>query len=113
MSPKSIMFMGLVLAVGTIISLTFGGQWLGSSEVSIQDALTVFTQAKILGIWSVTVPNITFFLVGAKSMMTLDFAFFGGVLGMVQWIFMLVFVSAFMWGIYSVMIYVISGLFKR
>ncbi len=113
MRTAQIMFMGWLAATGTLVSLTFGGLWLGTTEVALANSLTVFKQANILGIWSITVPNISFFLVGAKSMMMMDFAFFQGPAAIFQWFAMLVFGYAFMWGIFTTVIGVIQGLFHR
>ena len=108
------MFMGWIFAAGTVISLTFGGAWLGTTEASVASALTVFKQTNILGIWSITVPNISFFLVGAKSLMMMDFAFFQGEWGLFfQWILFMTLGVAMMWGIFVVVIGVIQGLFRR
>ena len=113
MRPQQIMFMGWLFAVGTLISLTFGGLWIGSEEVVMANALTVFKQANILGIWSVTVPNISFFLVGVKSLMMLDFAFFRGEAALIQWLLFMTIGLALMWGIFTIVIGVIQGLFRR
>ncbi len=113
MSPKHIMFMGLICAAGTLISLTFGGLWLGATETEVTNALTVFKQAEILGTWSVAVPNISFFLVGASALMSLDFAFFGGLMGIVQWFLFMTIGLGMLWGIYTVVIGTINGLFRR
>lgn len=113
MHPKQMMFMGLIFAAGTMISLTFGGAWIGTSEVDVVNSLTVFKQANILGLWSVMVPNIDFFLVGAKSLMMMDFAFFTGPMALLQWFLMMVFGIAFLWGFLIVIIGVIQGLWKR
>ena len=113
MRPQQIMFMGWVFAVGAMISLTFGGLWIGSEEALVADSLTVFKQANILGTWSVMVPNVSFFLIGAKSLMMMDFAFFRGEMAIVQWFFFLVFGVGLLWGFFMVLIQVISGLFRR
>lgn len=113
MRPQQIMFMGLILAAGTLISLTFGGAWLGSEEVEVANALTVFRQANILGTWSVMVPNISFFVVGMKSLMMMDFAFFGGSWALIQWILFLTIGLGLLWGFFTVVIGTVQGLFGR
>jgi len=113
MRPQQIMFMGLLFAAGTLISLTFGGLWVGSQETNVVDAITVFKQAEILGTWSVTIPNVSFFLVGAKSLMMMDFAFFSGSWAILQWFLFLTIGLGFMWGIYTVVLGTVQGLFGR
>lgn len=107
------MFMGLIFAAGTLISLTFAGVWVGTEEVDVVNATNVFKQANILGIWSVTVPNITFFLLGAKALAMMDFAFFQGSWLLIQWIFYMTLGLGLMWGLFTVVIGVIQGLFRR
>lgn len=113
MHPKQIMFMGLVFAAGTMISLTFSGAWLGTSEVEVVNAMAVFKQANILGLWSVTIPNIDFFLVGAKSLMMLDFAFFTGPLAIVQWFMFMTVGLGLLFGFFVIVITVIQSLWRR
>ena len=114
MRQQYVMFMGFVLAIGTLISLSFSGQWLGSTEVELANAFTAFKQIDILGIWSVTVPNVTFFFVGMRALMNLNFAFFQGDAGaLIQWVLYLTVGLGLMWGIFTVVIGVIQGLFRR
>lgn len=113
MRPQQIAFMGLIFAAGTVISLTFGGAWVSTTETDVVASLSVFKQANILGIWSVMVPNVSFFLVGARALMMMDFGFFGGAMALIQWFMMLTFGVAFAWGVYIVVIGVVQGLFGR
>lgn len=107
------MFLGLVLAAGTLISLTFGGAWLNSTDLETVNTLTVFKQANIMGIWSITIPNISFFILGAKALMMFDFAFFQGGLALFQWFMFFTFGLGTMWGFYTVIIGVVQGIFGR
>ncbi len=107
------MFLGLVFAAGTMISLTFGGAWFDNTDVSLLNTISVFKQANILGIWSITVPNISFFIVGAKALMMFDFAFFQGELALLQWFFFFIIGVGTMWGLYTVIIGVVQGVFVR
>lgn len=107
------MWVGLMFSVGTLISLTYAGVGLGSEEVEFINAVAVFKQANILGIWSVPVPNITFFTIGLRALLNADFAFFGGFMQLLQWFFYTVIGLGVMWGVFSVILVVISGLFRR
>ncbi len=113
MNPKHIMFMGWLMSTGTALSLTFGGLWLGNNEAMLADAVSLFKQANILGVWAITVPNINFVLIGIKSAMMMDFAFFRGPAEIFRWFALLVFGFGLMWGIFIVVIGVINGLFHR
>ena len=107
------MWMGLILAIGTLISLSFAGVGLGSQENALADAFVAFKQVNILGVWSVTVPNVTFFFVGIRSLINMDFAFFNGNMVLVQWIMYCVLGLGLTWGIWTISIGVINGLFRR
>lgn len=113
MRPQHIMFMGLLLAVGTIISLSYAGVGLGSEEVGYANAFTAFKQANILGVWSVTIPNVTFFFVGVRALTQMDFAFFTSGMVVVQWILYMVLGLGLTWGIFTIVLGVINGLFRR
>lgn len=93
--------------------MTFAGLWLGDTDVDITNSLTAFKQANIRNVWSITVPNIDFFLVGAKALTSFDFGFFTGPLQILQWFFMLTIGLGFTWGVYTVGIYVVSGIFSK
>ena len=113
MRPHQIMGMGLILAAGTMISLTFGGAWLGSNDVAAANAFTVFKQVNILGLWSVTIPNIDFFLTGAKALITMDFAFFVGAASILQWFMFFTLGLGVIWGVYTIVIGVVQGILHR
>ena len=113
MRPQYIMFLGLIFAAGTLISLTFAGLWLGSDEIDVTNTLAVFKQADILGIWSVTIPNIDFFLTGAKALTMMDFAFFEGEMALLQWFFIMTIGLGAIWGFYTIIIGVVQGIFTR
>lgn len=113
MRPHQIMFMGLLLAAGVLISLTFGGLWLGDEDVETANAFTVFKQVNILGLWSVTIPNIDFFLTGAKHLIMMDFAFFDGSLALLQWFFFFTLGLGVIWGFFTIIISVVQGVLRR
>ena len=113
MKPQFLMFLGLLFATGTLISLTYGGAWLGDTDLEIANSLTVFKDANILGIWTITIPNVDFFFTGMKCLMMMDFAFFTGGLELVQWFFMLVISLGALWGLYTVIIGVVQSSIGR
>jgi hypothetical protein len=113
MRPQQIMFMGLILAAGTLISLTFAGAWLGGTDVAVANSFTVFKQVNIMGLWSVTIPNIDFFLSGAKSLIMMDFAFFSGAGQILQWFLFFTLGLGVIWGFFTVVIGIVSGVFRR
>ncbi|MDD5511581.1 MAG: hypothetical protein PHI12_12335 [Dehalococcoidales bacterium] len=113
MRAQQIMFMGLILAAGTLISLTFAGAWFSDADVDIANSFTVWKQVNILGLWSVNTINLDFFIGGAKSLMMMDFAFFVGAGQLFQWFMFFTFGLALLWGIFTVIISVAQGFLHR
>ena len=113
MRPQLIMFLGAILAAGTLISMTFGGGWFGSTDVSTINAVAGFKSATIVGSWSVPVPNIDFVTSGLAALLKWDFAFFDGSASLIRWFLIFIVSAGVTWGLFSVMIYTISGLFPR
>ena len=107
------MFLGFVMFIGVLISLTFAGGWFGSSDLGVINSFAGFKSAKILGIWSIMVPNIDFVTVGIAALVKMDFAFFGGSMGILRWLFLCVIGAATVFGIFTVVINTISGLWRR
>lgn len=113
MRPQQIMFLGLIFLGGTVISLTFAGGWLTSSHAGVLNSISGFRAATILGVWSIQVPNIDFITVGIAALVKMDFAFFGGSMGLLRWLFIFTIGAATVWGIFTIAIYAIQGLWRR
>ena len=113
MRPQYVMFLGLLLAAGTLISLTYGGAWIGDEELAIANSLTVFKEANVLGIWTITIPNVDFLFTGMKSLFMMDFAFFTGGLEIFQWFVFLIIVLGATWGIFVVIISLLQSAIAR
>ena len=107
------MFLGWLFMCGTVISLTFAGGWFSSTDLGVLNALAGFRSVTILGIWTIQVPNIDFITVGIASLVKMDFAFFGGPMELLRWFFIATIGLGTVWGIFTIVIYTISGLFKR
>lgn len=106
------MFLGFIFMAGLLISLTFAGGWLSSTDLGVMNSMSGFVSAKILGIWSIPVPNVNFVTVGIAALLKMDFAFFGGPMAILQWFFIATIGAGTVWGLFSTVIYVISGLWK-
>ena len=113
MTPKNASFLGLMFAAGTMIGLTLGGGWLGSTDLATVSSLTVFKEANILGLFTITIPNMDFFFTGMQAVTAMDFGFFAGGLELVQFFFLYVFAFGALWGIITVVINVIASRFGR
>lgn len=101
------------MTAGTLISMTFGGGWFGSTDITSINAIAGFRDATIMGSWSVPVPNIDFVTSGLAALVKWDFAFFEGGASLLRWFFVTTIGAGVMWGLFSVVIYTISGLFPR
>lgn len=113
MRPQLIMFLGWIMTTGTLISVTLSGGWLGDTDVTSLNAISGFKSANVLGVWTIPVPNIDFVTSGLGALLKWDFAFFNGTTEIVRWLFITTIGAGVMWGLFSVVIYTISGLFPR
>jgi hypothetical protein len=113
MRSQYVMFLGLIFGAGTLISLTYGGNWLNSTDLEIANSMSVFKDASLFGIWSITLPNVDFFFTGMKSLLMMDFGFFPGTLSLLQWFMVLVISLGALWGIYTIIISVVQSAIGR
>lgn len=113
MSPKYIMGMGFIFMAGTLISLTFGGGWLGDTEANTLNSIAAFRSANVLGLWSIMVPNLDFLTAGIGALVQMDFAFFGGTMDLLRWFFICTISAGIMFGLFCVMIVTASNLWRR
>lgn len=113
MRPHQVMFLGFLFFAGTVISLTFAGAWVSSTEVGILNSISGFVSTTILDRWTIQVPNINYVTTGIAALTKMDFAFFGGSLGLLRWLFICTIGAATVWGIFTIVIYSISGLWSR
>lgn len=113
MRPQQIMFLGFTFMVGTMISLTFAGGWLDSTDVGIVNSLVAFRSVKLLGIWTISVPNLDFILTGIGSLLKMDFAFFRGEMVLLQWFFLMTLGAGTLFGLFTIAIVTISSIWRR
>lgn len=111
------MFLGLLLAGATVIGLSFGGAWLSGDDLATANAMVPFKALSIRigpnSMFELPMINLDFFFSGFKALMTFDFAFFVGPLQILQWFMVLTIGVATMWGLYSVAIWMLQGVFGR
>ena len=113
MSPKYIMGLGFIFLSGTLISLVFGGAWLGDTEIGALNSIAAFRSVNVLGVWSIMVPNLDFLISGIGAMVSMDFAFFGGGMEILRWFFLFTISAGVMFGIFTIMIVTASNLWRR
>lgn len=112
MRPHYIMFLGLLLVTGVILSYTLGGTWFSGTDQAIFDSLTVFRPYSVFGVFDIPIPNMSFATVGLPRLVDLDFAFFGGWGGIIRY-FLYIFSQGALWGILITVIVVLSNLWRR
>ncbi len=113
MSPKYIMGLGFLFMSGTLISLTYGGLWLGDTEIDTLNSIAAFRSANVLGLWSIQVPNLDFLTTGIRALISMDFAFFGGPMELFRWFLLFTISAGILFGIFTVMIVTASNLWRR
>lgn len=113
MRPQHVMFLSTLLTAGTLLSFTLGAGWYSSDDVDYVNSLTVFRDINFFGLLSIGVPNVSYFAVGMVKLIQFDFAFFTGGTELVQFILIMVFSSATLWGIFTVIIVVATNLLPR
>ncbi len=113
MRPQHMAFLGLLLFVGTILSLLLMGSWFGASDVTAINSLSVFTDANFFGYFSIPVPNLSFVSVGLVKLVSFDYSFFGGTSAMIKWAIIYILGPATLWGILVSVLPIAWGIIKR
>lgn len=78
MSVNLIGFLSFVFVGFTILARIMEGAFANAGDFAILQNLTVFRSMDILGVFSVPVPNFSFFTSGLPHLITFDYPFFGG-----------------------------------
>lgn len=73
----------------------------------------MFSDTKIFGLFSMPVPNLSFFLIGMKNLTTMNFAFFTGELAILKFVLIMVIISGVLWGFFSTIVYVGTSILNR
>jgi hypothetical protein len=110
--PQYIMFLGLLLVTGLLLSYTLDGAWFTGSDESVFNALTLFRPYSVFGVFNIPIPNLSFATVGLPKLFDLDFAFFGGWGGIVRY-FLYIFIQGALWGVLLTVLVVLSNLWRR
>ena len=94
----------------TMINLVLGGQFMSSSDVGIMNQMT-FTQRVDVGLFSVPIPNLSFWN-GISHLVKWDYSFFGGNAELITFFFYsLTFVVAFM--LFTLVVGLLYNAFSR
>lgn len=71
-------FLSMVFFGMTIVNRVMEGQFITASDMEVVNQLTIFRPLEIFGLFSVPVPNLSYFTVGIPRLVMWDYSFFGG-----------------------------------
>ncbi len=106
-TPKLIMFLAFMFLSGLIISNISSGTWIGASDITTMNTLTVIRSYDVAGLFSVPWINIDFFVIGVPKLVAFDYSFFGGEARLIQYFFLVVTIG-FIFGILPIVIGVLQ-----
>jgi hypothetical protein len=75
---KLIGFLAFSFAGMTVINRWMNGQWITAADNAVMNNLTITHSMNVFGLFSVPVPNVSFFLTGLPRLVKWDYSFFGG-----------------------------------
>ncbi len=112
MSKQFIMFLSFCLLVGNLLCLVIDGAWLGSEDVSILQYLTGMKSLET-ATWTAifTVPY-NFFTHGFPRLITWDFSFLQGSLGIIRW-FLFIFSIGAVWALATMFLSAFQSIFAN
>jgi len=94
MSKQFIMFLAFVLLVGNILCLILDGDWIGSTDVGILQALTGMKSLETATYSSIFTVPYNFLTTGFPKLITWDFSFLQGSLGIIRWFLFIISIGA-------------------
>ncbi len=99
MSNRDMMFAAWLLIGGLVISQIMSMAYFGGADTSVTNSLLILRTYNLFGIIPIPFLNIDFFVVGLKSLIQWDFAFFQGIgFDMIKYLFYVISVGL-VWGI--------------
>lgn len=101
MSTKFFNFLAMSWFLSTLICLVIEGSYLGTTESTVINDLSLFTTLKIGGLVPIPAPNIYFFR-GVFRLLTWDYSFYSGGYEILRYFWMATLSSGAVWGIGSV-----------
>ncbi len=115
MGPKLLMFLVFVFTAGTLVSLTLEGGFFGSNEVSVMNELIGYNSISISGMGFFAIPKmaIGFLTHGLPKTITWDYSFLQGDWVLFKWIMLYPISAGIVWGLTSMFIQTVQGVFSR
>lgn len=78
-------FLTFCLAGLTLVNRVLEGQFIIAADASIVNAVVVFREISVFGLFTLPVPNLTFITEGLAHLAKWDYSFFGGNAAIVQY----------------------------
>jgi len=116
MSPKLFIFFTFAYVSATLLCLFIEGSYFGAEELSIMNALTGMSLLEITGTGGWTIPKLIsgFFTVGVPRLLLWDYSFLDSPEGgLFKWMILLPLTAGFVWGLATMFVSAISGIFVR
>ncbi len=81
----TIMMLGVWFVGFTLINRTMDGLFLTAEDVSILNNLLGFRPFDVFGVFTISIPNISFITNGLVHLVRFDYSFFGGNAAIITW----------------------------
>jgi len=111
MSTKFMNFLAMTWFLSVLICLVIEGSYIGSTENTVINDLSLFTTMKVGGLVPIPAPNIFFFR-GVFRLLTWDYSFYEGGYAILRYFWMATLSPGAVWGIGSVFAPVFANLLR-
>jgi len=114
MGPKLTMFMMFVFVLGTLVSLTLEGAWVGQQEMDLVNNMTGYSMIELqgAGFWAIPKMGWGFLTIGLPKVLLWDYSFFEGTWSLLRWVLVGTISVACVWGIAQMFITTVQGVFS-
>lgn len=111
MSTKFMNFLAMTWFLSVLICLVIEGSYLGATENTVINDLSVLTTLNIGGLITIPAPNIFFFR-GVLRLLTWDYSFYEGGYSIIRYFWMVTLSPGAVWGIGSVFAPVFANMLR-
>ena len=111
MSTKFMNFLAMTWFLSVLICVVIEGSYLGATENTVINDLSVLTTLNIGGLITIPAPNIFFFR-GVLRLLTWDYSFYEGGYSIIRYFWMVTLSPGAVWGIGSVFAPVFANMLR-
>jgi hypothetical protein len=105
-------FLTFIFVGMTLVNRILEGAFITSAEVGVMNSLAIFRNMNIAGVFTIPIPNLSFFTDGIKHLVTWDYSFFGGNAALIQFfLYSLTAAAAFL--LFTIIIGLVYSAFAR